>query len=151
MGTNLNIQAYDPDDIILVIGGIPILDGFGPDGITVARSNAHNEIEDGIRGDTSVNRSRVTRGMLTVNLFTSSIYDQALDELQGVDVNTFPVAIVIRSLNKAVATLGWYEEMPDLAVGTTQGSRTHTIGLKDARLGAISNALNLAGGLIPAL
>ncbi len=141
----MEVYTYDPEDIRLIIGVVEI-EGFGPDGVTLARNNDHNIEEEGVKGDMSVNKSRKKSGTLAINLLTQSDHDKMFDEIQAIDgLYNFPVVMEIKSMNKQLATTGWYKTMPDLVAGETAGSRTHIIGLHNAIPSAIEAAFNLAG------
>lgn len=142
---NPEVFTYDPDDIELIIGLVEIK-GYGGDGVTLAREANHTETEVGVKGDISAARSRNKKGTLTINLLAQSDYDKMFDEIQAVtDLYLFPVVMRIKSMNKQLVTLGWYETMPDLVAGAQAGTRSHVIGLQNAVPSAIEAAFNIAG------
>ncbi|AUR86368.1 hypothetical protein NVP1084O_161 [Vibrio phage 1.084.O._10N.261.49.F5] len=139
------VFTFDPDDINIIIGVVE-LKSYGPDGVTLARSTNHTEKEVGVKGDASISRQRDKTGTLSINLISQSDHDKMFDELQAItDLYTFPVVLEIKSMNKQLATIGWYETMPDLTAGASAGSRTHVIGLQNAIPSALEAAFNLAG------
>lgn len=139
------VYTFDPEDIMINIGGVEI-GGYGPEGVTLAREANHTETEVGIKGDVAASRQRNKKGTLSINLLSQSVHDKMFDEIQAVtDLYIFPVTFIIKSMNKQMTTVGWYETMPELTAGTSAGSRTHVIGLKNAIPSAIEGAFNIAG------
>ena len=137
--------SYDPDNIDLVIGPVPI-GSWGPDGLVVARSEDHTTKVVGIKGDLTVNRNRNKTGTIAINVLTDSEEDKMFDEIQAIDdLTNFPVVLKVKGTNKQLVTTGWYETMPDLELAAESGSRTHVIGLQNAIPSAIEAAFNLAG------
>lgn len=137
--------TYDPEDIILLIGGVPVKN-FGSDSaVVISRDGNINEKQVGVLGEVTVNRMRDKTGTLTVTLKGQSEEDKMLDELQALDVYSFPVVLIVKSTNKQLITEGWLEEQPDMSFGTQMDDREHVIGLANSVPSLLEGAFNLAG------
>lgn len=145
------LHSFDPDDVIVTLDGLA-LENIGPDGVTLSTEYDIHEVEDGINGDISVSRNRRNRGTLSISLLTASDEDAALDQLRGLTTfDYFAVTVTIKSLNKAIATIGWYQQAPDLVVNTQAPARTHVLGLQNASLSLIDSASGLINDISSAL
>ena len=142
---DLKLYSYDPDNINLIIGAVPV-SSWGPDGFILARDGDHTTKIVGIKGDMTINRNRDKTGTIAINVLTGSDIDKMFDELQAIDdLFNFPVVLEVKGVNKQMVTTGWYQTMPDLELSAEAGSRTHVIGLQNAIPSAIAAALNLSG------
>lgn len=138
---NVVTYTYDPEDIILLIGGYPITSWGSDSAVTLSANNDRVEVQEGILGDITVNKSRKLSGTLTVNVKAQSIEDKMFDELGTVEgLYGMPIALYIGSANKQLITDGWYQGMADLEAGTTMGDRSHVFGVSSSSLSLIDSA-----------
>jgi len=138
---NVVTYTYDPEDIILLIGGVPIESWGSDSAVTLTANNDRVEVQEGILGDITVNKSRMLSGTLTVNVKAQSLEDKMFDELGTIEgLYGLPIALYIGSANKQLITDGWYQGMADLTAGTTIDDRAHVFGVSNSQPSLINSA-----------
>ncbi|CAH9012628.1 conserved hypothetical protein [Vibrio phage 249E41-1] len=136
--------TYDPEDIILLIGGVPI-ESWGSDtAVTLSANNDRVEVQEGITGEITVNKSRMLSGTITVNVKAQSVEDKMFDELGTMEgLYGIPIALYIGSANKQLVTDGWYQGMADLEAGTSISDRAHVFGVSNSQPSLIDSAQSI--------
>jgi len=148
MALDTQVYTFDPADVELIIGGIPI-EHFGSDSmITLTPTNPRAEVQMGINGGTTVNRSRMLQGTIEVTVKAHSVSDQLFDQLgQFTNNAAVPLVLNVPSANKQLYTEAWYQEQAPLAVGSQIDDRTHVIGINNSSLSLIDSANSLIGSV----
>ncbi|CAH9012748.1 conserved hypothetical protein [Vibrio phage 277E43-1] len=136
--------TYDPEDIILLIGGVPI-ESWGSDtAVTLSANNDRVEVQEGITGEITVNKSRMLSGTITVNVKAQSVEDKMFDELGTMEgLYGIPIALYIGSANKQLVTDGWYQGMADLEAGTSIADRAHVFGVSNSQPSLMDSAQSI--------
>ena len=146
MALNTEVYTFDPTDVELIIGGLPV-EQFGSDSmITLTPNEDRAAIQAGINGGTTVNYSRMLQGTISVTVPASSVADQLFDQLSSTRL-VVPLVLYVPSQNKQLFASAWYEVQPDLAISTQVDDRTHTIGVNNSSLSLIDSANSLIGSV----
>lgn len=137
------IYSYDPDNLILIVGGVPIRPA---DAVVISRSNDVALPQVGILGDVCVAKNLDKTGSLTIPLMAQSLEDLAFDQWSAANV-FLPLLLVEKSTNKFLQTNCCYLTQPDLSFGQQTELRAHTLFLQNSSLAFADGANNLFGTL----
>lgn len=135
------IYSYDPDNLILIVGGIPVRPA---DSVVISRSNDVAIPQVGQLGDVCVAKNLDKTGTLTIPLMAQSLEDLAFDQWAGNNV-FLPMLMVEKSTSKFLQTNCCYLTQPDLSFGQETDLRAHTIFLQNSSLALTDGANNLFG------
>jgi hypothetical protein len=141
---NAITQSFDPQDIELIVGGVPF-EVFGSESVvTVTRNEDVNTFQVGVLGDVTNNYSRNRTGQLTVVTKAQSLEDNFMDQLASLTgFSGIPVVLRIASANKILTSGASYMSQADLAAGNQVDDRGHILNLANASFAAIDNANSL--------
>lgn len=135
------IYSYDPDNLILIVGGIPVR---AADSVVISRSNDVALPQVGILGDVCVAKNLDKTGSLTIPLMAQSMEDLAFDQWSAANV-FLPLLMVEKSTQKFLQTNCCYLTQPDLSFGQQTDLRAHTLFLQNSSLAFSEGANNLFG------
>lgn len=146
------LTAYDPSQVILLLGGWSPY-GFAEDTkITISKSGDIITPYGGTDGDVSLALQRNKMGTLTMSLANTSGANEVLcafhEQMYLSRIAAFPV-FLRDPKGFIINTIGWIQGQPDYTIGSEVEAVDWVIGLKDATLsrGATSFALNAIQGI----
>ncbi len=125
----MGIKTYDPARVYVLYGGIPI-SGFSPDnGIIVSRNDNVFDTVRGIGGSISRKKKLDQSGIVTLNLFQTSLSNDVLsgfallDEKVGAGI--LPLAIIdITSKSTYISAFAWVESYVEANYSSNLSTRT---------------------------
>ena len=120
----LSLQAYDPKNVKLYLGGVRAY-GFAPDTkITVSRNSDNIMTMTGTDGEASAALSRDRSGVLTLSLQNTSGYNDYLSAWQkqadATGLVWFPI-LLEGSQGPTIASFANIQRQPDLTYGSEVG------------------------------
>lgn len=121
----LSLQAYDPKNVKLYLGGVRAY-GFAPDTkITVSRNSDNIMTMTGTDGEASAALSRDRSGVLTLSLQNTSGYNDYLSAWQkqadATGLVWFPI-LLEGSQGPTIASFANIQRQPDLTYGSEIGT-----------------------------
>jgi hypothetical protein len=137
--TSPKLYSYNPDDLILLIGGVEVRPA---DSVVISRSNDVALPQPGILGDHCIATNLDKQGTLTIPLMAQSDEDLAFDQWAGDNV-FLPISMLEKSTRKVLQTNCCYLTQPDLSYGQQTELRAHTIWLQNSALSYKDGATNL--------
>lgn len=150
--------AFDPSEVILLLGGFEPY-GYADDTkITVAKTGDIITPYSGTDGDVSLALQRNKLGTMTISLQSTSGANEVFcswhEQMYLTRIVAFPVYLSDPK-GFSIQTFGWIQSQPDMSIGNEIGTVDWVIGLKDATVtrgfGVSTGlgALNGIKGLIP--
>jgi len=130
------LRTYDPKDIIVTIGGVP-MSGFA-DGtfVNVERDNDMFTKVSGADGEISRAKSNDKGGVLTLTLSQTSMSNDVLSGIAVADelTNSGVVPIFVKDINSLstfVSAFGWVKKQPAAEYGKVINNREWVVDLAD--------------------
>ena len=146
--------AYDPQKVLIYIGGQK-LSGYAQDTkVVISRNNDNIMPHVGTDGEVSTAISRDNSGVVTISLQNTAVWNGYLAQFQRQAFVTGAVYFPIQvegSQGLSLNTFGWIQKQPDLTYGSEVGQMDWEIGVLDAWLapdssqGALAAAANFLG------
>ena len=132
----MSVKSYDPKDVVVTIGGIP-MSGFA-DGtfVNVNRLNDAFTSVSGADGEVSRAKSNDKRGEMTLTLAQTSLSNDVLSGIAQLDerLNRGVVPIAIKDLSGTSTWFsgsGWIRKLPDSEFGKEIANREWVLDLAD--------------------
>jgi hypothetical protein len=134
-----NFHVYDPNEITLVVCGIPISGGFAEDTFIEVQQDS-DDFEDvvGVDGDVTRSKTNDHRATITVTLMQSSNDNLLLSAIANIDRRAGNGAGVGPALIKDnqgttifAGEKSWVAKQPDAAFGKKAGPRAWKIRVAD--------------------
>jgi hypothetical protein len=140
----MSVQTFAADDVSLIVGTYSF-SNIGADGVTVARAEDASFVELGVFANSlAVSKNLRANGTIDISVLTGSDDDIVCDQIASLsELKIFPVVLKVESINKYIATVGWYMGQPDLVMNTQAPSRTHKIGILNASFSLVDQAQSL--------
>lgn len=141
----MGVKTYDPKQVVVSIGGIPISGYLDGTFIQVTRDEDAFAKKTGADGETSRAKSNSRGGSVTLSLAQTSLSNDALSALAAVDENTgngvVPLLVKdVRGTSLIASASAWIKKLPDTIYSKEIEGREWVIDCADLQIFVGGNA-----------